>query len=128
MPYTNYAEILEVHDGDTYIADVDLGYRVWHNSQHFRLAGYSCRELDMPGGREARDYVSGLMPAGTRVILRSIKLDHDPADVMSFERYVVQIQLPDGRDLGALLEQQGWAVPWDGRSRPVPYPPWPISP
>lgn len=124
--YTYYADLVEVIDGDTYVMDWDLGRRTWANSQHFRLAGYSCRERSMPGGPECRDHVTGLMPSGTRVVIRSIKVDHDPADVASFERYVVHVQLPDGRDLGHLLEQEGWAVPWNGHTRPVPYPLWPI--
>jgi len=124
--YTYYAIILKTIDADSYVMDWDLGRRTWARDQHFRLAGFSCRELSMPGGSEAREYVAALLPAGSRVVIRSIKLDHDPADVMSFDRYVVYVQLPDGRDLGATLEEAGFAIPWDGRSRPVPYPPWPI--
>lgn len=125
--YTYYAEVVEVIDGDSYVMDWDLGRRTWANGQHFRLAGYSCRERSMPGGPECRDHVASLMPAGSRVIIRSVKVDQDPADAMSFERYVVHVQLSDGNDLGQLLVATGWAVPWDGRTRPVPYPPWPIA-
>lgn len=126
MPYTYYAHVIDVHDADTVVLDVDLGFRIWHNALHARIAGISCRELHMPGGPEAKAFVEGLIPPGTRVIIRSSKLDHDPADDMSFERYVVAVQLPDGRDLGAVLEAAGFAAPWDGRSKPTPYPPWPI--
>ena len=124
--YQYYADVTAVHDADTYVVDISAGYRIWLKAQHMRLAGFSCRELSMPGGPEARAYAASLLPVGSRVVIASIKLEHDPADVMSFERYVVNVQLPDGRDLGHTLEEAGFAIPWDGRSRPVPYPPWPI--
>lgn len=125
--YVYYAVVVAVHDGDTYTLDWDLGRRTWSKGERFRLAGYSCRELAMPGGPECRDYVTGLMPVGTKVVIRSIKPDRDPADATTFDRYLVYVQLPDGRDLGQTLQQGGWAVPWDGRTKPVPYPVWPIS-
>lgn len=124
--YVYRAEIVEIHDGDTLTADVDLGFRVWHNAAHLRLAGVSARELSMPGGPEAREHLVGLLPPQSMVTIRSFKADKDPADDMSFDRYVAVVTLPDGRDLAELLVQAGWAAPWNGRARPIPYPAWPI--
>lgn len=115
-----------VHDADTIQVDVDLGFYTWRRKVWTRIAGISARELSMPGGPEARDYASGLLPAGTRVVVQSIKVGSDPADVMSFDRYVMSVQLPDGRDLAGVLIAGGWAVAWDGKTKPVPYPAWPI--
>jgi hypothetical protein len=123
--YTYYADVVEVLDGDTVVMDWDLGRRTWARDQHFRLAWASARKLSMDGGPEAGAAVAALLPVGTRTVIRSIKLDRDPEDVTSFERYVVTIQLPDGRDLAAHLIAEQWAARWDGRSRPIPYPPWP---
>lgn len=120
------ATIAKVHDADTVMVDVDLGFYTWRRSVWARIAGISARELSMPGGPEARDYVSGLLPLGTPVVVQSIKAGQDPAGVMSFDRYVMTVQLPDGRDLGHLLIAEGWATPWDGKSKPTPYPAWPI--
>jgi endonuclease YncB( thermonuclease family) len=125
--YTYRAVVVDVHDGDTLTAHVDAGFHTWQHSARFRLAGISARELAAPGGREARDHLAGLLPAGTAVTIQSIKAGHDPADDMSFDRYVAVVTLPDGRDLGDLLIQTGWAVPWNGRTKPVPYPAWPIA-
>lgn len=113
-------------DSDTIVVDCDLGFHVWHNAQHLRVAGISCRELRQPGGREAKAYVEQLLPPGTRVRVRSSKVGHDPADVMSFDRYVAVVTLPDGRDLAEALVQAGYACRWDGKTKPTPYPDWPI--
>lgn len=124
--YVYHATIVKIHDADTVQTDVNLGFRTWQRGVWARVAGISCRELHMPGGREAADYVSGLLPAGTPTVVASIKVDHDPAEVTSFDRYVMSVQLPDYRDLAHLLLAEGWAVPWDGKSHPAPYPVWPI--
>jgi endonuclease YncB( thermonuclease family) len=124
--YTYYADIVDVHDGDTVTADVDLGFNTWVHGLHFRIAGISARELRMDGGPEARDYLAGVVSGSQWVTIRSTKLGHDPADVMSFDRYVIAVQLADGRDLAGLMVTTGWAAAWDGKTRPVPYPPWPI--
>lgn len=124
--YVYRAVIDAVHDGDTVTLDVDLGFRVWRHDSHVRLAGISARELSMPGGEEAAAHLAGLLPTGAQVVVRSSRADRDPADVMSFDRYVIAVQLADGRDLASVLVAEGWACWWDGRTKPTPYPPWPI--
>lgn len=125
--YDYFADVVDVHDADTITVRADLGFRTWRDAAHLRIAGISARELAMPGGPEARDHLAGLLPTGARVLVRSIKLDHDPADVMSFDRYVVAVQLANGQDLAGLLVSTGWACWWDGRTKPTPYPAWPIA-
>lgn len=125
--YEYNADVAHWIDADTVVVDVDLGFHVWHNAQHLRLAGISCRERSMLGGREAKQFVEQLLSPGTRVRIRSSKLDHDPADTMSFDRYVTVVQLADGRDLADLLVAAGYACRWDGKSKPTPYPDWPIA-
>ena len=124
--YTYFGTVVAVHDGDTITLDVDLGFGMWFRGQHFRLAAVSARELSQPGGVEARNNLRALIPPGTRVAIGSIKVDGDPEAVMSFDRYVVTVTLPDGRDLATLLVTTGWASWWNGKTRPIPYPAWPI--
>ncbi len=76
----------------------------------------------MNGGKEARDYLTALLPVDTKLTVYSYKLDKDPSDAMSFNRYVVQIKMGDGADLGQLMINEGWAVAWDGKKKPTPYP------
>jgi endonuclease YncB( thermonuclease family) len=123
--YVYNATVTRVHDGDTLQVDVDLGFRVGYTIWA-RVAGISARELSMPGGPEAAVYLGALLAPGTPVVVASTKLGHDPADVMSFDRYVMSLRLADGRDLATHLIGEGWAVAWDGKTRPVPYPTWPI--
>jgi len=124
--YIYFANIVRVHDGDTIQVDVDLGFYTWRRKVWARIAGISARELSMVGGQEAADYLEGLLPAGTPVVIQSTRIGADPADVMSFDRYVMSVTLPDGRDLADVLTSGGWAAPWDGKTKPTPYPPWPI--
>jgi endonuclease YncB( thermonuclease family) len=125
-----YGNVISVHDGDTYRIDVDLGFGVWLHSRQFRLAGVSCLETWMAGGPETTAYVGSIMRPGLLVYLRSTKAGRavDPDTHMSFDRYVVDVTLPDGQDLATLLVRTGWAVWWDGRTKPAPYPEWPIPP
>ncbi len=124
--YDYWATVVSVHDGDTLTCDIDLGFSTWRRNQHLRLAGISALELSMPGGIEARDYLRSILPAGTRVMLRSYRAEADPSDVMSFDRYVVRVRLPNGPDLTDRLVLDGYAVLWDGKTKPAPYPAWPI--
>lgn len=106
-----------VIDGDTIALDVDLGFRTWRRGS-FRLVGINARELHSPGGPEARDNLTALLPVGTAVTLTSVKPDKFS------ERYDAMVALPDGSDLGALLVSTSWAAPWDGRGSAV-VPMWP---
>jgi endonuclease YncB( thermonuclease family) len=114
-----YAAVLGVgHDGDNVRADIDLGVDCWLAGQSVRLAGCNARELHDAGGPAARLNMATAAPAGTVVVLTSLKTDKYGG------RYVGRIGLPDGTDLAARLIADGWAAPWDGRgTRPVP--PWP---
>jgi len=124
--YEYWATVVRVHDGDTIVVDIDLGFRTWRHDQRLRLAGISARELARPGGSEARDYLQQLAPPGTLLVIRSYRDEADPADVMSFDRYVVRARDASGVDLAMRLIAAGYAVAWDGRTKPTPYPAWPI--
>lgn len=128
--YEYWADVVNVHDGDTITVNIDLGFSTWRRNQRLRLAGISARELSKPGGPEARDYLQRLLQVGigfgTRVTIRSLRDAADPSDVMSFDRYVVRVRDADGVDLAGRLVVAGYAVAWDGRTKPVPYPAWPI--
>lgn len=116
------AVVVEVQDGDTVDVQVDWGFRRYEAPVPIRLLGLACRELKLPGGPEARDYVAGLLPPGTPVLLRTAKPDKYAP------RWDAQLwyRSPGGNlvDLGSLLITQGWALPWNGRGA-QPVPPWP---
>lgn len=118
VPYTYRATVQSVHDGDTITVDVDLGLGVWRRGQRVRLDGINARELGVPGGREARDNLAALVPAGSEVALRSVHWDKYGGRIDG------AVTLADGRDLAAVLVEGQWAAAWDG-SGPRPVPPWP---
>jgi len=119
--YTYAATVVRVVDGDSIIVDLDLGRRIWVRDAPHRLAGIAARELKMPGGVEARNNLSTLLPVGALVTLRSLR------PYKYGDSYMAQITLSDGTDLCNRLIADGWALPWDGRgSQPVPS--WPLAP
>lgn len=111
------AEVERVVDGDTVRLRIDLGFGVWHVGS-FRLLGAAARELDAPGGVEARNHLMELLPVGALVTIRSVKTDKYGG------RYDAAITLADGRDLARLLVVEHWAAPWTGRGT-APLAPWP---
>jgi endonuclease YncB( thermonuclease family) len=99
------AEVLEVHDGDTFKALIDLGFNITVRT-NVRVAGANAAELPTPPGIQARTYLAALLPAGSIVTLDSKRLD-------KYGRCEAVVQLPDGRDLKQLLLSSGLAVPAD---------------
>lgn len=117
-PYTYESVVVRVVDGDTFVLNVDLGFGVWLREQTFRLAGCNARELDEDGGPEVQAYLALLLRAGTKVLLRSVKVDKWGG------RYDALIELPGIGDLTEYLILKGWVARWNGRGlKPVPA--WP---
>jgi endonuclease YncB( thermonuclease family) len=100
--YVYRAEVLDVHDGDTYRLRVDLGFRCAVTIQ-CRLHGVDCPELDTPEGKLARAFVAITLLAPRQVVIRSYK------DQRSFERWVCDVWLDehDGRNLGDVIVAAG---------------------
>jgi micrococcal nuclease len=62
--YHYRAVIIEVYDGDTVTADVDLGFSVWIRGERLRLARIDAPEVrgaDKEAGLAARDFLRGLI-------------------------------------------------------------------
>lgn len=107
--YEYRAIVLRHLDGDTAQYRVDLGFRV-HVEATIRLLG-SKAGVDTPedkAGLPAKARVMAVMPANTQVTLRTQK----PADKMDggFGRWLAQVLLPDGTNLGDMLMDEGLAV------------------
>lgn len=66
--WTVPATIVRVVDADTYVADIDLGWRVWMRDIRIRLAGVNAPEMSTPEGVAARAWavnlLNSLMPVG----------------------------------------------------------------
>jgi micrococcal nuclease len=74
--YWYQAEVVSNHDGDTITLKIDLGRRCW-TEDSIRLYRINAPELSQAGGKEARDYLRGLIPAGTPVRIQTFKNQED---------------------------------------------------
>jgi endonuclease YncB( thermonuclease family) len=111
------ATVDHVIDGDSIMLAADLGWDITLR-QNVRLLGLNARELSEPGGKEARDHLTALLPPGTPVTLVSHGWDKYGG------RTDGTVILPAIGDVGTFLIAGQWAAAWDGSgSRPVP--PWP---
>lgn len=110
------ATVLRVHDGDTVVLDVDLGFRSHIVEMPIRILGINAPELSTTAGKAALAFAQGLAPAGVAVTLRSEK---DRADKFG-GRWLGHIELPNGRDFAENMINAGHAKPWDGKgAKPV---------
>lgn len=117
--WTYRAKLMRVVDGDTVDLEVDMGFRMF--AQHrFRILGIDTPELrrgteeQKEAGRAAKKRVEELMKiddAEARLgnpwdlTVRTEKAD-------SFGRYLAEITLGSGADLGDTLLAEGHAIPY----------------
>jgi endonuclease YncB( thermonuclease family) len=103
LTYKFYGTVVKEHDGDTVTIDIDLGFSV-HTIQNIRIAGINAPELSTPEGKLSRDYIQKILPIGTKVVLHTEKYRE------SFTRYIGDIYLDDGRNVGQMMIDAGFAV------------------
>lgn len=108
------ATVIEIHDGDTFKLDIDLGLEVWLRGQKLRLAHADAPELSTPEGKTALYWVSEAMPVGSTVTIDTTRAEGDKE---KYGRWLAQVTLPDGEDLATLMIGAGHAVPYEGGAR-----------
>ena len=102
--FTYQADLERIVDGDTLIANIDLGFRS-KVRQYLRLRGLDCPEMDTPEGRKARAFVVRELSRSGRIILTSSRSD-------KYDRYLADVFYEKGgREifLNQLLLDQGLA-------------------
>ncbi len=99
------ATVLQLIDGDTFKADIDLGFKIRITS-NVRVYGCNAPELPTPAGVKALSFLQTVLRPGHLVTLSSKRLD-------KFGRAEATVTLPDGRDLATLMLNSGNAVPAD---------------
>ena len=109
--YQYKAEIVRVIDGDTVVADVDLGFNTWRRDEHLRLFGIDTperRKETMDGWRAAKDALAQRIE-GRELIICTVKNKRGDEDVGKYGRYLVKIY--DGDHLvNDWMIEQGLAV------------------
>ena len=101
-----------LHDGDTYWVLFDLG-RGQPAMLKIRLVGCDAPELDTDDGKAALVTVRSLL-AGQPILFRH-EYTRTGSEIMSFDRYVCQVQIYRGgvtADLTDYLIAEGLATPW----------------
>jgi endonuclease YncB( thermonuclease family) len=98
-----HGTVTRIIDADTFVLNLDLGWRVWFLDEHVRIAGINAPELSTPEGVEAKTWAEGLVPVGTSVIVTSHMLD-------KYGRALCALTLPDGSDYGEQALKTGHAV------------------
>ncbi len=109
--YLAYATVLEVVDGDTIHADLDVGWgiclrsRKQHGIGTVRIlyadgSAYDAPERSTEAGKAAATYARSLVRPGTQVRITSYHLD-------DFGRTLGAATLPDGRDWASVMSSEG---------------------
>lgn len=101
--------IVEVHDGDTMHAGIDLGFGIELHTK-LRIAGVQAPELMTIGGSDATQFLAALCPPGTVVLVNSKRLD-------KYGRAEATITLEDGRDLASAIIASGHGIPANDRTK-----------
>jgi micrococcal nuclease len=113
--YEYNAIVVSVYDGDTFRADVDLGFGTWLKNQPIRVHGIDTPELGTVEGKAARYEALLLLPVGSKVTLRTFKDARE-----KYGRYLGKVTLPDGSDYATALVEKGLAKPYFGDKKEPP--------
>jgi endonuclease YncB( thermonuclease family) len=105
-----------VHDGDTIVFDLDLGFGVelpghsWKGKTQLscRVSGINAPELSTQAGKDAQAFARKLLAPGDICSVISYGWDKFGG------RFDGQITLPDGRDFAREMIDAGHAKPWSG--------------
>ena len=113
------ARCIEVHDGDTLVLDLDLGFGVllvgkdWDGKTKLscRVYGINAPELSTPEGKEALAYAKTLIGPGDRVLVTSYGWDKYGG------RFNGTIKLADGADFASRMLSAGHAKTYYGGAK-----------
>jgi micrococcal nuclease len=112
--YTYKANIVRVVDGDTVIADIDLGFNIWQKDQSIRLSGINAPELKgatLEAARQSRQFLEKLV-LNKRVVIRTEKDKRE-----KYGRWLGVIQIEEDKNLIEINRRmiaEGHAVAYKG--------------
>lgn len=118
------AQVTNVVDGDTFDANIDLGFHITV-VERFRLKGCNTPELHGSDPRERTLAKQAFDKLHTLIAYRRVEIRSWKAD--SFGRWLADVWVkgPDGAisvSIAETLINGGWAVAWDGRgTNPRPW-------
>jgi len=107
--YFRRAYLVRVKDGDTLVANVDLGFSVW-TRQTFRLYGIQAPESNTTAGKRAAAFLEMVLPTGIELVVEIIRTPGGK-ESRTFGRYVA-IPWFAGTNICELLVDKGHAKRW----------------
>jgi micrococcal nuclease len=108
--YDYDATVINVVDGDTFDAQLQLGFYLTATLR-LRVLGINAPEMHGPSheaGAAAKAFAGSLLREGAKVVLHTEKSD-------DFGRWLAKVTLPDGSDFGQTMIDTQHAVPYDPR-------------
>jgi len=103
--YEYKAKIVKIIDGDTFYADVDLGFYVTLRTK-FRLYKVNTPELRTPEGKKVKQFVKKLLEQEEVILLT--KKDRKG----KYGRWLAEVLLDNGEYLSEILLEKNYAVPY----------------
>lgn len=113
MIWTCPGTVDHVHDGDTVIVKIDLGWHVQIVSA-VRIDGLACPELSTDAGKAARTYALNLLPTGAKVTVVSKKL---LGTTEKYGRCLADLTFGDTVSFAQAMIAAGQGVAWDGTGK-----------
>lgn len=106
--YTYAADIVRVVDGDTVIANIDLGFEIWLHNEPLRLLGIDTPERGEEGYHEATDALSERI-SGKEVFICTAKAKRsDKEQTGKYGRYLATVYV-DGENVNSWMLDMGFA-------------------
>lgn len=103
------ARITSGYDGDTFRADIDLGFGFWAVDQPIRVYGINAPEIKTPEGMAALQFAETMIRPGVKFVLTTLKDKKE-----KYGRYMGKITLPDGSDFATRMLAAGHAKTYFG--------------
>ncbi len=110
--YAYRVEIVRVIDGDTIVADIDLGFDVWLRKEHLRLFEIQSEERNEEGFLAAKMGLEQRL-AGQEVYICTVKSARsDSEKTGSFGRYLATVYV-NGENVNEWLVREGHATRYE---------------
>lgn len=100
--FTYRVHVLQIIDGDTFTAAVQLGFG-FTTVQTLRLRAIDAPEIESAAGREAKEFLEKILPRGSDILIRTRRSD-------KYDRYLADVFV-NGEYVNQKLVEEGFAVP-----------------
>ncbi|WP_299938544.1 thermonuclease family protein [uncultured Pelagimonas sp.] len=111
--YTYKATIVRVIDGDTVVADIDLGFNTVRRNEHLRLIGVDAPENKTDAGKKTTEALRSRIEGKEMYICTTRTKRSGREATGSFGRYLAEIYL-GGENVNKWLVSAGLAAKYDG--------------